>query len=78
MGESLDALMEVEGIFAGMQELLEDPAQPATASDLKGLRAQVAELTAIAERAMHAVVLDARTLREQELARDEKRGAVVH
>ena len=78
MGESLDALMEVEGIFAGMQELLEDPAQPATASDLKGLRAQVAELTAIAERAMHAVVLDARALREQELARDEKQGAVVH
>ena len=78
MGESLDALMEVEGIFAGMQTLMEDPEQPATVSDLKGLKTQVAELTAIAERAMHAVVLDARALREQELARDEKQGAVVH
>ena len=42
MGESLDRLMELEGIFAGMQELLEDPDQPATASDLKGLQSKVA------------------------------------
>ena len=78
MGKSLDALMELEGIFAGMQELLEDPEQPATASDLKGLKTRVAELTAIAEQEMHAVVLDARELREQELAEDVKVGAVVH
>ena len=78
MGESLDALMELEGIFAGMQELLEDPDQPATASELKGLKSKVSELTAIAELEMHAVVLEARALRGQELARDEKQGAVVH
>lgn len=78
MGESLDTLMELEGIFSGMQELLEDPAQPAAASDLKGLKTQIAELTAIAEHEIHAVILDARELREQELALDEKEGTLVH
>ena len=64
--------------MAGMQALLEDPAKPASAKDLEGLRKQFAELTAIAEQEIHAVVVGARVLREQIGALEEKEGAAVH
>ncbi len=78
MGESLDTLMELEGIFAGVQALLEDPEKPASARDLEGLRKQLAELTAIVEQEIHAVVMGARVLREQDVALDQKVGSVEH
>jgi len=78
MGASLDTLMELVGIFAGMQALLEDPEKPASAEDLEGLKAHVVELTAIAEREIHDVVIGARVLREQEGAIKEKTGAGAH
>jgi hypothetical protein len=78
MGESLDTLMELDGIFSGMQALLEDPEKPASAKDLNGLRKQIAELTFIAEQEIHAVVVGARMLREQIGALEEKDGSAVH
>ncbi len=78
LGESLDTLMELDGIFSGMQALLEDPAKPASAKDLQGLRKQIAELTTIAEQEIHAVVVGARVLREQIGALEEKEGSAVH
>jgi hypothetical protein len=78
MGESLDTLMELDGIFSGMQELLEDPAKPASAKDLEGLRKHITKLTAIAEQEIHAVVVGARMLREQEFVLDKKEGRFVH
>lgn len=77
MGESLDTLMELDGIFSGMQALLEDPAKPASAKDLEGLRKHITKLTAIAEQEIHAVVLGARVLREQIGALEEKEGSAV-
>jgi hypothetical protein len=78
MGESLDTLMELDGIFSGMQALLEDPEKPASAKDLEGLRKHITKLTAIAEQEIHAVVLGARVLREQAVALEEKEGSAVH
>lgn len=78
MGVALDTLMELVGIFAGMQALLEDLEKPAGVEDLKSLKAHVVELTAIAEREIHDVVIGARILREQEGAMKEKTGAGVH
>ena len=78
MGASLDTLMELIGIFAGMQALLEDPGKPASTEDLEGLRAHVVKLTHIAECEIHDVVIGARILREQEGAMKEKAGAGVH
>ena len=78
MGESLDTLMELEGIFAGVQGLLEDPEKPAGARDLNGLGTQLAKLTAIAEQEIHAVVMGARVLREQDVAPEDKAGSALH
>lgn len=78
LGESLDTLMELDGIFSGMQALLEDPEKPASTKDLEGLRKQFTELTAIAEQEIHAIVVEARVLREQELALEQKEGSAVH
>lgn len=78
MGTSLDTLMELVGIFAGMQALLEDPEKPASTEDLEGLKAHVVELTAIAEREIHDVVIGTRVLREQEGAMKERAEAGVH
>lgn len=50
MGAALDTLMELVGIFAGMQALLEDLEKPAGVEDLKSLKAHVVELTASAPR----------------------------
>ena len=78
MGESLDTLMELDGIFSGMQALLEDPEKPASAKDLEGLRKHITKLTTIAEQEIHAVVVGARVLREQIGALEEKEGSAVH
>ncbi|MHB8385266.1 hypothetical protein [Metallibacterium sp.] len=72
MGEPLDTLMELDGIFSGTQALLEDPAKPANAKDLEGLRKHITKLTAIAEQEIHAVVLGAHVLREQACAGGER------
>jgi hypothetical protein len=61
-----------------MQALLEDLEKPAGVEDLNSLKAHVVELTAIAEREIHDVVIGARILREQEGAMKEKTGAGVH
>ncbi|MDE2342324.1 MAG: hypothetical protein KGL63_02855 [Betaproteobacteria bacterium] len=78
MGAALDTLMELVGIFAGMQALLEDPGKPVSTEGLEGLRAHVVKLTHIAECEIHDVVIGARILREQEGAMKEKAGAGVH
>jgi len=63
MGASLDTLMELVGIFSGMQALLEDPEKPASAEDLEGLKTHIAELTAIAEHEIHDVCCAIRSVR---------------
>ena len=78
MADSLDALMELDEMFSGMQALLEDPEKAASTSDLKALKVHLAELTNIVEQEIHNVVLGARVLREQEGAMEEKTELTVH
>jgi len=78
MAESLDILMELRDMFSGMQALLEDPEKPASTAELKTLKAHTAELTHIVEREIHAVVIAARVLREQEGAMEEKTEMTEH
>jgi len=78
MAESLDTLMELDEMFSGMQALLDDPEKPASTADLKALKAHLAELTRIVEQEIHAVVIVARVLREQEDAIEEKTELTEH
>lgn len=78
MGASLETLMELVENFARMQALLEDPENPAGAEVLEGLKKQFVVLTNFAEREIHAVIVGARVLREQEGAMEEKTGWAVH
>ena len=78
MAESLDTLMELDEMFSGMQALLDDPEKPASTACLKALKAHLAELTRVVEHEMHAVVIMARGLREQEGATNEKAELTEH
>ncbi len=78
MADSLDNLMALGEMFSGMQTLLEDPEKPASSKDLDGLKAQIAELTAVVEQEIHHVVMGARVLREQEGAMGEKTEITAH
>jgi len=78
MGASLGTLMELVENFARMQALLEDPENPASAEVFEGLKKQFVVLTNFAEQQLHAVIVGARILREQEGAMEEKTGWAVH
>ena len=78
MAESLDTLMELGEMFSGMQVLLEDSEKPASAADLKALKAHITELTNIIEQEIHSVVIVARILREQEGAMEEQTELTEH
>ena len=60
------------------QALLGDYEKPASPADLKAFKVHIAELTHIVEQEIHAVVIVARVLREQEGAMEEKTELTMH
>lgn len=78
MGQSLESLMDLEDEISNVQTLLDDPDQATGASVLEGIGRQLVELTATAEREIHAVVMAARNMRELDDALEQKAASVVH
>jgi hypothetical protein len=65
---ALEALGETRALFAAIAELMADEAKPATAAALGETLRHTREMTKIAEREMHAVVLACTRARRQILA----------
>src|SRR3546814_330152 len=62
-GESLNTLAEIRAMLEGVCQIVADESKPASSTDLGGLIRNLHELTKIAEREMHAVVLDRKSTR---------------
>lgn len=65
--KALDVLSEMRAMFAGIVELLGDPAKPATQEDIAGLLRNVQELTKIGEVEIHKAVLSCTRARRHAL-----------
>jgi hypothetical protein len=75
---ALEALGETRALFAAITELVADEEKPATARDLQETLRHTREMTRIAEREMHAVVLACTRARRQLLASQAEHKAIRH
>jgi hypothetical protein len=62
---ALDVLSELGAIFDGLCELASNPTKPVTADDIAQTRRNIGELTRVAEREIHEVVLSCTRARRQ-------------